>query len=104
MTLRLADVALPVPLAQLFTYSIPEHLSSVVACGSAVIVPFGRKVLTGVVIAFPTERPSVPIKPISDVVDMVPLIAPEDLKLASWISEYYHAPLGETVRLFLPPG
>lgn len=104
MTLRLADVALPVPLVQLFTYSIPEHLSSVVACGSAVIVPFGRKVLTGVVIAFPTERPSVPIKPISDVVDMLPLIAPEDLKLASWISEYYHAPLGETVRLFLPPG
>lgn len=104
MDLRLADVALPVPLAQHFTYSIPTHLTDVVVRGSAVIVPFGRKVLTGIVVGFPTERPSVPIKPISDVVDLLPMVGAEELQLAAWIAEYYHAPFGETIRLFLPPG
>ncbi|NUN70337.1 MAG: primosomal protein N' [Bacteroidetes bacterium] len=101
---RLADVALPVPVAQLFTYSIPEHLTSVIVRGSVVTVPFGRSTLTGVVISFPAVRPDIPVKPIHDVTELEPLIGPADLRLAAWIADYYQAPLGETVRLFLPPG
>ncbi|MCK9408806.1 MAG: primosomal protein N' [Bacteriovoracaceae bacterium] len=104
MNTSLADVALPVPLPQLFTYSIPAHLASVIARGTGVIVPFGRKILTGIVVDFPQTKPAVVIKTISDVADLQPMVNVEDLQLARWISEYYHAPLGETMRLFLPPG
>jgi primosomal protein N' (replication factor Y) len=104
MNTPLADVALPVPLAQLFTYSIPDHLVPVIVRGSAVIVPFGRKILTGIVVDFPKSKPGIPLKPVSDVADLQPMMSKEDLQLAQWISEYYHAPLGETMRLFLPPG
>lgn len=104
MSERLADVALPVPLPQLFTYSIPASLVPLIERGSAVVVPFGHKVLTGIVTGFPSARPGIAIKAISDIADLQPMLGEEELRLASWISDYYQAPIGETMRLFLPPG
>ncbi len=104
MTLRLISVALPVPLPQQFTYTVPEQLTAVVSAGTAVIVPFGKKILTGIVTGFPAERPTAALKAVIDIVDLKPLISTEDLSLAEWISDYYNTPLGETVRLFLPSG
>ncbi len=104
MNLKLADVAIPVPLPQLFTYSIPTHLESIAQQGSMVVVPFGKKILTGVIINFRTEKPNVSLKNIIDVIDLTPTIQQNDLKLTEWISEYYNTPLGETIKLFLPAG
>ncbi len=104
MNLKLADVAIPVPLSQLFTYSIPAHLESIAQKGSLIIVPFGKKILTGVIINFRTERPNVSLKNIIDVIDRTPTVNHDDLKLAEWISEYYNTSLGETIKLFLPAG
>lgn len=98
------SVALPVPLQQQFTYTVPEQLTAVVFVGSAVVVPFGKKILTGIVTRFTTEKPHVTLKSIIDIVDLKPLISSEDLSLTEWISEYYNTPFGETVRLFLPSG
>ncbi|MFZ4620491.1 MAG: primosomal protein N' [Bacteroidota bacterium] len=104
MTPLLISVALPVPLQQQFTYTVPEPLLSVISIGSAVVVPFGQKILTGIVTGFPTEKPSMALKHVIDIVDLKPLMSTEDLSLADWISDYYNTPLGETVRLFLPTG
>ncbi len=104
MKLKLADVALPVPLPQLFTYIIPEQIESITRPGTAVIVPFGTKILTGIVINFRNDKPDNVLKQIIDVVELDPIINESDLKLADWISDYYNTSLGETVKLFLPSG
>ena len=100
----LADVALPVPLRQSFTYIVPPDLAPRVAIGSRVLVPFGKKQISGIVVGFPTSTSIGALKPIQDVLDILPALSPQLLKLGSWISEYYAAPLGEVLKAFLPQG
>lgn len=104
MSQRLATVALPVPLPQLFTYSIPTSLESSIHQGSVVIVPFGKKILTGVVFEFTDIQPNASLKQIIDLFPESTALSVEHLKTAQWISEYYNAPIGETVKLFLHVG
>lgn len=99
-----ADVAVPVPLPQTFTYSIPTYFENFVQRGSNVVVPFGKKILYGIVVQVHTTLPSIKTKPIFDVVDATPTLTEENMKLAEWLAEYYSAPIGETVRLFLSAG
>ena len=47
------DVSLPVPLDQPFTYRLPETLRHRVQTGCRVLVPFGTRKLTGVVLRDP---------------------------------------------------
>ena len=44
------DVSLPVPLDQPFTYALPETLRHRVKPGCRVLVPFGSRALTGVLL------------------------------------------------------
>ncbi len=104
MNLKFVDVALPVPLPQLFTYSIPYHLELKAHQGSMVMVPFGKKILTGVIIKFRSEKPDFTLKNIIDIIDKTPTVNQNDLKLAEWISDYYSCPLGEVIKIFLPTG
>ncbi len=107
------DVALPVPVDRVFTYSI-ERENPIV--GGRVLVPFRREQLQGVVVALhdrgaaggddPTsENISTPtIRPILRVLDREPVLSEHLLQLGSWIAEYYLAPLGEVLRTMLPLG
>jgi len=47
---RFCDVSLPVPLEQAFTYSLPLTLQHRVKAGARVLVPFGTRKMTGVVL------------------------------------------------------
>ena len=58
MSLRYCNVALPVPLRTLFTYSVPEALRETVQVGSRVLVPFRKSSMVGVVVAMLAERPA----------------------------------------------
>ena len=100
----LADVALPVPLNQSFTYIVPPELVQRISAGSRVLVPFGRKQLSGIVVGFPSATSIAALRPIQDVLDVLPALSQELLKLGFWISEYYAAPLGEVLKAFLPQG
>ena len=53
------DVSLPVPVDQLFTYSLPETLRHRVQPGSRIVVPFGPRKLTGVILRCHDDRPEV---------------------------------------------
>jgi primosomal protein N' (replication factor Y) len=57
-----ADVSLPVPLDQSFTYSLPETLRHRARAGCRVIVPFGSRTLTGVVLRTHSEAPNGRVK------------------------------------------
>ncbi len=104
MVLRLADIALPVPVDRVFTYLVPPELAESVAIGKRVLVPFGRQHLTGVVVALPASSDVKGLKPIRDVVDGVPSFSDELLQLTKWIGEYYFAPWGEVLRAATPQG
>ncbi len=53
------DVSLPVPLDQVFTYSLPETLRHRVQIGSRVLAPFGARKLAGIVLRTHDKRPVV---------------------------------------------
>jgi primosomal protein N' (replication factor Y) len=104
MTTPYANVALPVPLSQLFTYSIPEHLHHSARRGSVVVVPFGSKVLTGVIVERTGTPPERSLRNIMDVLPRTQEVSEESVATALWMAEYYHAPIGETMKLFLHVG
>jgi primosomal protein N' (replication factor Y) (superfamily II helicase) len=102
--MRFAEVSVNSPIAQsrTFSYRLPEGLN--LTPGQAVQVPFGVKVLQGVVMEL-TEFPGVPeTREISGLIEERPLLTPAQVALARWLSEYYLAPLFESVALMLPPG
>ncbi|HST00967.1 MAG TPA: primosomal protein N', partial [Usitatibacter sp.] len=74
-------MALDVPLASLFDFSVPEGLDPVP--GSLVVVPFGRTRKVGVAIerAARSEIPAARLRPIESVVADVPPLARADLDL-----------------------
>ncbi len=99
---RYCDVSLPVPLDQPFTYSLPLTLQHRVKPGVRVVVPFGPRKLTGVVLAVHDDTPSIPVKDAQRVIDPQPVLDDELLALGRWISGYYCSPLGEVLRSMLP--
>ncbi len=96
------DVSLPVPLGQPFTYLLPETLRPRVKTGCRVLVPFGKRTVAGVVLRTHNEAPSTAPREALRLLDEEPVLDPGLLKLGRWISEYYCAPLGETLRAMTP--
>ncbi|HID05911.1 MAG TPA: primosomal protein N', partial [Armatimonadetes bacterium] len=88
------------------TYAIPESLAGEITIGSPVLVPLQRQWISGYVIDITDDADLPPerIKPIARTLWHQPLFDAELLKLAKWVSSYYHCPLFEALRLIVPPG
>ncbi len=101
-----ADVILPLPLKQLFTYSIPESLSKDVETGKRVIVQFGsRKIYTAIVSSIHQNAPTeYKTKDIVSILDQKPIVNKQQLKLWQWIADYYMCSVGEVFKAALPSG
>jgi primosomal protein N' (replication factor Y) len=101
-----ADVVLAVNARHAFTYRVPEGMTAPV--GARVVVPFGAKVLVGLVVMQREEPPphiaESAIKPLLAVLDKEPLLGSDVLELTRWVAEYYFAPWGEVVQAAVPPG
>jgi primosomal protein N' (replication factor Y) len=96
------DVSLPVPLDQPFTYVLPVTLRHRVQPGSRLVVPFGTRKLTGVILRCHDEAPQVATREALRLLDKEPVLDAELLALGRWIAGYYCAPLGEVLRGMLP--
>ena len=101
-----ADVILPLPLEDIFTYTLPPTLAPRAQVGSRVIVPFGhRKMYTAVVLRIHDCEPQdYEVKPVMEVLDEVPAVLPSQLKLWKWVSQYYLCSLGEVYKAAIPSG
>ncbi|MCK4273934.1 MAG: primosomal protein N', partial [Dehalococcoidales bacterium] len=102
--MRYAEVSVNSPAAQrrTFSYAIPSGLD--VLEGQAVLVPFGERILQGIVLEL-TPVPAVEdTREILDVIESEPILSPHLISLARWISDYYLSPLFDAVALMLPPG
>jgi primosomal protein N' (replication factor Y) len=102
-----ADIILPVPLNELFTYSVPASLEHLAVPGARVYVPFGKgRRLTGLIIRThgnkPTQHETKEILSVLD--DTCPSVLPQQLKLMEWMSRYYICPPGDVFKAALPSG
>ncbi|MGB6873094.1 MAG: primosomal protein N' [Dehalococcoidia bacterium] len=85
-----------------FCYAIPPGLN--ISAGQAVWVPFGSRVIQGIVLRLSDEPSVEETREIAGIVTDFPLFSPIQIKLAQWISEHYFAPLFDALALMLPPG
>ncbi len=104
------EVALPLPLRQTFTYSLPVGLRENIKLGARLLVPFGRRQITGYAVALHEElNPELEIEPskvkdVAELLDDEPLITEEILKLTQWSADYYASSWGEMLKASLPAG
>jgi primosomal protein N' (replication factor Y) len=92
------------PALESFTYEVPDQLAGAIAEGARVVVPFGKRTVTGYVLGLSrlSDHPSP--RPIESLADEPPLLQPYQVELARWIAAHYAAPLADTVRAMIPPG
>jgi primosomal protein N' (replication factor Y) len=99
-----ADVIIPVPIHQEFTYRIPVEMNDALKPGLRVVVPFGKsKLVTGIVTKI---HENIPIhyqaRYIEHLLDNEPIITPEQYTFWKWIAAYYLAPIGDVMNAALP--
>ena len=99
---QFCDVALPVPLDKSFTYTLPAGAGLSAQAGCRVVVPFGPRRLTGVILRCHGTPPESEIKEVMRLLDEQPALSEELLRLGRWIASYYCAPLGVVLRTMLP--
>lgn len=99
-----AEIAVALPVEAAFTYSVPEGLRGVAHLGKRVLVPFGKRTVTGYILGLSSAPPPdiSAIKPIIDVLDSTPLFDEKRLRFLKWVSSYYFAHLGEVLSLTHP--
>jgi len=100
------DVVLPLPLEQSYTYRVPDGLQADAQPGSRVLVPFGGRRLTGVIVGEgePPETLDFAVKDVLDVLDDTPTMTEGLLRLTHWMADYYVCGWGEAIKAALPTG
>lgn len=94
----LVDVAVPLPVFGSFTYIAEREIPP----GTAVVVPFGTREVSGWVVGVGQEREE--LKPIVRELEDPLAFDAQQLALYRWIADYYLAPLGEVIATATPAG
>lgn len=98
-------LAFPLEVYQTFTYSVPESIEGKLEPGMRVKASFGSRTQMGYCVECFSVLPSklnYSLKTISAIVDKNPIFTPNLIKLITWISEYYLAPIGLCFRAAHP--
>ncbi len=99
----LAQVAVPLPIPTVFSYSIPETFRAKAVPGVRVTVPFRNTEITGyIVVTESAAAPSQKLKPLLAVLDDQPVLSDSMLALTKWVGEYYGSSWGEAIENALP--
>ena len=108
---KIASVAIAVPLRRLFEYKISNDYSIEPTPGQRVEVPFGKTNKVGIIVSvtlgedYQAKEDALPIedlKSISHILDTNNLVNETLLTLYHWMRKYYHAPPGEIWQTMLP--
>ena len=108
--MRLVHVAVPVPAIDALTYRVPDSLSLPVR-GARVLVPLGKRILTGVIVRVEEVEAGAPdaqstpadIKEVIDVLDDTAFLPSDVLRLTDWVAEYYACGAGDALSAAMPP-
>ncbi|NWF90872.1 MAG: primosomal protein N' [Ignavibacteriaceae bacterium] len=100
-----AQVVFPLPFRNAFTYSVPKEMAAMLQIGVRVVVPFGKRTLTGFVVGTSdTNEAEEKTKPLFDILDETSVFNRTDLKFYEWLADYYLCSLGEALKLAVPYG
>jgi primosomal protein N' (replication factor Y) len=103
-----AEVAIALPVEKTLHYAIPAQQRAILEVGKRVLVPLGKRRVTGYVLktcsSLPPEVTDKDIKAIIDCLDEAPLFDAAMLGFLRWVADYYLAPLGQAIKSALPPG
>jgi primosomal protein N' (replication factor Y) (superfamily II helicase) len=99
-----AEVAAALPVYGTYTYSIPDHLRTLVVSGKRVLVPFGHRKVTAYILGLDDRIPEIQVKAILDILDEKPLFPQNMIPFFKWMSQYYKCPIGEVIKTALPVG
>lgn len=105
--MEIAKVIVDVPVRSTdrpFDYSIPEALKLWIEVGSRVAVPFGHRTVQGFVVSLESGESIVnpALKPIQEVLDLLPPLSPELVELADWMSKRYACRRISALQAMLP--
>ena len=92
------------PVPGTFYYRLPEGLKERPEIGKRVLVPFGKRRITGYILGFSEEIEIEEVKDVVDILDELPLFGKSELDFFRWVSNYYFSPLGEVIKTALPKG
>jgi primosomal protein N' (replication factor Y) len=103
-----AVVAVPAPVPEGFTYSVPSRWDELVVVGARVRVQFAGRAMTGVVLelldAAPSDLDPRRIRAIEDVLDREAILPAPVLALARTVAAACLVGIGEVIALCSPPG
>jgi primosomal protein N' (replication factor Y) len=101
-SMRIARIAIDVPLDHLFDYEVPADMP--VRVGTRVKVPFGRKMSVGFVLEL-ASAPAVAherLKPVAALLEEEIMLPEPVLELVRFCHTYYHQPIGQVVAATVP--
>ncbi len=98
-----AEVVLP-GVEGSFSYRVPASLAAAVVPGARVLVPFGRRRLSGVLVEVTVGENARATREIEHVLDQIPAFTPALLKFTRWVADYYLCPWGDVLKAALPAG
>ncbi len=96
------QVAFPIPIHNLFTYVVPEHLLDAVEHGSHVTAFLGRRKLSGIVVGSEPREDLPRVRPLHALVRREPVFTREMLEFTRQVADYYLCPWGEVLAAAYP--
>ncbi|MGD8987772.1 MAG: hypothetical protein PVH57_06415, partial [Syntrophobacterales bacterium] len=107
MSALFVEVAVVLPVIGTYYYRVPPELAEEVAVGRQILVPFGRRRLTGYILNISSQPPvgmEITIRDILQVSSTESYFTESTLPFYRWLSNYYLAPLGDVIQGVLPRG
>ncbi|OKP96899.1 primosomal protein N' [Paenibacillus sp. P46E] len=105
--MEIAKVIVDVPVRSTdrpFDYLIPDSLKLWIEVGSRVAVPFGHRTVQGFVVSLESGEIGAAsgLKPIQEVLDLLPPLSPELVELGDWMSQRYACRRISALQAMLP--
>ena len=105
----LYDIILPLAIADVYTYNIPDILLPIAnrqspITGCRVLVPLGKKSVIGIIYRRHEGElaPDIKVRDAIQIIDEQPIVTPKQLQLWEWLAQYYMCTLGEVMAAALP--
>src|ERR1700675_3305683 len=97
-----AQVIVPSPLKAPLTYEVPPDIRDRLNIGMRVVVPLGKRRVTGVVVDFVSQTELERVKKILEILDEQPVMDTRLIRLIEWTAKYYLSSVGEVLAAILP--
>ena len=98
------EIAFNLPLRQNFDYDWPAQLNITPQPGIRVLVPFGTRKKSGVIVKIKSSSEISDLRQVESVLDNDPIFYENILELTRWVAAYYFCSWGEVLSCAIPGG